>query len=996
MKSLKVILIFLFCSFTLFGQKNLSITGTIVDDATKEPVDFATVSLLNAKDNSFVSGSMSNTHGIFTLQNLSKGKYIISVTYVGYKAINKPITLSGNSPTTNAGKIALITDDVLLKEAVIEGKAPEVVVKNDTLEFNADSFKTPQNSAVEDLLKKLPGTEVDKDGNITVNGKSIKKILVEGKEFFSDDPTVASKNLPAEMVKKVQVIDRKSDMARITGFDDGSEETVINLTIQEGMKKGTMGNAMAGLGHDIISNGDNNGNLRYETGAMVNHMTNSDRYTLIMGANNTNNMGAADLGGSRFSSMRGMRRGSGGINTSENFAANINKDFSPNLSLNGDISYNGSERDSHNTTVTDYNKSIDKQTRDSIKLRDKTISDNKDISDNFSVRFRMEWKPDTNTTIIFRPSFSYNKSNSWENKDFTNSNTLLSSIEKDTLFDGQSTSHNWGEGYQVGGSLEYARRLNKPGRVISASVNGNYNTSYSRGEYNNFMRIYNGGIYNRDSVVTQQLENDNYSKMYGFTVTYVEPIGRNNFVQASYRLTKNYSENINSTYNLDTIPNPNEWNLNKQQSRSNVRDNLTQRINLSFRSMREKYNYTIGLNIDPSRATSSIYVPSTSGNSIQAPHEGRFPNIMGDTLASLPVNQNIVNYSPTLNFNYLFGRRTNLRIDYSGDMTQPTANQLSILDESNPMNIIKGNSDLKPSYSSSFSARFSKFVPESQFFYYINLQGNFSLNDIVQVLYITPSTGGRITTYKNINGNWDSQLRGMFNTPLRNKKFTIGNYTTLSYRNLMGYTNEVQNTTKNFTASERANANYRSDLFDLGINGGISYQNVNNKLQPENNANTYDYSAGGYTTWYLPHNFTVDSDVDCQIRRGYFTGYNTSQIIWNAAISKQIFNSKAAGAGTLKLKVYDILQDRKSLSYTVGSNSITNRESSTMPSFFMFSFIYKFQKFPGGKASAKDMDPGSMRYGSPDSRGPGDRSDGRSSGDRSSGDRGSSRGGGRP
>ncbi len=951
MKFFQSLLVFLFCSVAIFGQKNLSVTGTIVDDTSKEPVDFATVSLLNAKDSSFVSGAVSDEKGIFTLRGASKGQYLVNVIYVGYKTIFKAVTLSENNPITNVGTLSLVTDAILLEETVVEGKVPEVVVKGDTIEYDADSFKTPENAALEELLKKLPGAEVDKDGNITVNGKEIKKILVEGKEFFSDDPQVASKNLPAEMVKKVQVLDRMSDIARLTGFDDGDEETIINLTIQEGMKKGTMGNAMAGMGHDILE-GNNTGDWRYEAGTMVNHMTDNDRYTVLLSGNNTNNMGASDLGARRFGGMRGMRRGSGGINTSENFAANLNKEFSPKFSLNGDISYNGSDRVSDNKTETEY----DESKNSGMKLKERTESKNNDISDNFNVSFRLEWKPDTATTFIFRPNFSYNKSNSTEDRSFGSFN-MLAPLGKDTLFDGSSHSYNWGEGYQTGATLEFARQLSKPGRVISASINGNYNTSYSDGEYNYRKHIYNNGIQGRDSVVKQQLLNDSYSTSYGFSVTYVEPIGRSNFLQLSYRFNNNYSEDKNTTY--DSIPKPGmpnqwEWEQDSVQSRSNVRYNLTQRINLSFKAVREKYNYTIGLNVDPSSSTNDTYVPFPD-KLLAYPFDyaNRLPNVMGDSLDA-HVLQNKPRISPTVNFNYLFGPRTNLRVDYSGNMTQPTANQLSFFDDSDPMNIIEGNPDLKPSYSNNFSARFSKFVPESQFFYNIMFRGSFTLDDIVQVRTIAP-TGGKSTTYKNINGNWNAQLRGMFNTPLRNKKFTIGSFSRLSYQNLEGYTNGDRNTTKNFTVSERANVNYRSDLFDLGITGEMSYQNVNNRLQPQNSRNTYDYSAGGYTTWYLPYDITIESDISWQRRIGYDAGFNTNQTIWNAAVSKQIFNSAKAGAGVIKLRIYDILQDRKSLSYTVGNGFITNRESTALTSFFMCSFIYKFQVFPGGNASSEDM-----------------------------------------
>ena len=946
MKFLKALLVFLLCSLSVFGQKNLSISGTLIDNFTQEPVDFATVTLLNTKDSTFVTGAMSDSKGMFNLQKIAKGRYIIKITYIGYKTVYQSVRISENRPAVDLGKISLETDNILLAEAVVEGKAPEVVVKGDTIEYNADSFKTPQNAAVEELLKKLPGTEVDKDGNITVNGKEIKKILVDGKEFFSDDPKIASKNLPAEMVKKVQVVDRKSDLARLTGFDDGDEETVINLTIRDGMKKGTMGNAMAGLGHDIPKEGD----LRYEAGAMVNHMSDKDRYTLMLGANNTNNMGASDLGAQRFSGMRGMRRGGGGINTSKIFAGNMNKQFSPRLSLNGDISLNNSDRNSHNTIETEYDESIDKK----MKRKERTISENNDISDNFGINFRMEWKPDSATTIIFRPNFSYNKSNSKEIKKFESFNMLLP-LGQDTLNNGYSKSFTEGEGFQTGGTLEYARKLNKPGRVFTFSVNGSYNTSYSSEEYFYLKNAHNNGII-RKNITQQQIENDNFSTRYGFFTSYVEPLGRKFFVQLSYRLNKNYSENINSTYRLNSSdPDMNIWERVDSLSRSNVRDNLTQRINLGFKSVREKYNYTVGVNVDPSNSTNNTYLPGHDNKlsfPVAAYKDKRLPNTIGDTLVT-PVLKNVVNFSPNLNFNYMFGKRTNLRVDYSGEMNQPTANQLSILDYSDPLNIVKGNPNLKPSYSNRFSARFNKFVPESQFFYNIDFRGNLSFNDIVQVRTIDSI---KRTTYENINGNWDVALRGMFNTPLRNKKFTIANFSSLSYRNLVGFTNGAENTTKNFAVSDRVNINYRSELFDIGINGSISYQNVENKLQAQNNRNTYDWSAGTYTIWYLPHDFTIESNVDWQSRSGYPTGYNIGQTIWNATVSKQLFNSKA-GVGVLKLKMYDILQERKSLNYSVGNGYVRNTESTTLPSFFMCTFIYKFQIFPGGKASPADMQP---------------------------------------
>ncbi len=950
MKSFVFLLTFLCVSFAVFGQKNLSISGMLIDKKTNEPVDLATVSLLNAKDSSFVSGTMSNTKGYFNFKTLSKGKYIINVTYVGYKTTYYPIALTDNNKTIyDAGKIGLETDDVLLSETVIEGKVPEVVAKGDTIEYDAGSYKTPQNAAVEELLKRLPGAEVDKDGKITINGKEVKKILVEGKEFFSDDPKVASKNLSADMVKKVQVLDRKSDMARLTGFDDGEEETVINLSIKEGMKKGTMGNAMAGVGHDTPEGGD----TRYEAGAMINHMQETDRYTLLMGANNTNNMGASDLGGTRFGGMRGMRRGSGGINESVNFGFGMNKEFTPKLSFNTDLSYNNSDRNSRNKTETETFLKNDSS------LFDKQETWNEDISNNFGLNMRVEWKPDTMNTFIFRPNVSYNKSESYERQEFEGFNGF-NGLPTDTAYTGKSNSANNGEGFNVGGSLEYARKFSKPGRVFSVSLSGSYNDSYSQGNSAWIEHIYKNNQSYKDSVVNQRFENDNQTATYRVYGSYVEPIGNNNFLQFAYRYSRYNTESINSTYDLkrDESLSQDTATLNGNQSRSTSREATEQRFSLKFKSVRNKYNYTVGLNVDPSKSTNNTLQPykrDITSQILSFPYNERLSNIMGDSIVS-ELKQNVVNLSPELNFNYLFSKNTNLRVEYEGNTTQPTSKQLAdYSDYSNPMNVVTGNPDLKPSYSNELSARFRKYIPESQVFYNVDVRGNLSLNDIVSVTTVNQDRT-KSTTYENINGNWDVRLRGMFNTPLKNKKFTVGSFLTTNYSNLKGYTNAELNTTKNFSITDRSNINYRSELFDLGINGFITYQNVKNDFQAENNRNTYDWGAGGYTTWYLPYRFTFESDINWSDRSGYSEQYNLSQILWNASLAKELF-SKSFGTGTLKFKIYDILQERKSFNYTVGSGYTRNTESTTLPSFFMCSFIYKFQIFPGGKASAQDMQP---------------------------------------
>lgn len=287
------ILFLILLTMPAYAQKGVDITGTVIEEGTNEPIEQATVRLLSVKERSMIGGVATSRNGSFILKNIKNGSYLLHVSFVGFDPLYQPLRVTGKTNPVKLGKLALADGAILLGEAVVIGKAPEVTVRNDTMEYNADSYKTTEGSMLEDLLKKMPGVEVDSEGKITVNGKEIKKVLIDGKEFFSDDPKVASKNLPSKMIDKVQVLDKLSDMAKMTGFDDGDEETVINLTVKLGMKQGWFGNAFAGYGSED----------RYEGNFMVNRFINNDQLTLMGGINNTNNMGFSDLASSMFSGM---------------------------------------------------------------------------------------------------------------------------------------------------------------------------------------------------------------------------------------------------------------------------------------------------------------------------------------------------------------------------------------------------------------------------------------------------------------------------------------------------------------------------------------------------------------------------------------------------------------------------------------------------------------------------------------------------------------------
>ena len=914
-KCLLMLLMILFSPMAFAQQSGVNVTGSVVEQGSDTPIEQATVRLLNVKDSAMVRGVVSARNGSFTLKNVKKGSYLLHITFIGYDPLYQPLQITGKKNPVNVGKLELSDGAIELGEAVVIGKAPEVTVRNDTVEYNADSYKVTEGSVLEDLLKKMPGVEVDSEGKITVNGKEVKKVMVDGKEFFSDDPKVASKNLPAKMIDKLQVLDKKSDMAQMTGFDDGEEETVINLTVKPGMKQGWFGNAYGGYGSKD----------RYEGNAMVNRFVNNDQITFMGGANNTNNMGFSDLASTMFSGMGGGggRRGGfgagSGITSSGNAGLNFSKEFKPDkLTLGGNTRYSHSDNDARS-----------KSDRQNILPGDSSSYDNSEAmsrtkSDNFGVDFRLEWKPDTMTQLIFRPSFSLSHS---MNDNFSDATTLDN--ERDTVNTNKSSNYSESNGYNLNASIDFSRKLNNKGRVFSATLSGGNSDSYSDGMNRSDIVYFNQTDALKNSIIDQRSRYDNKGFNYRAYVSWVEPIGHNNFIQATYSISQRKQEALKNVYNQDADGIYNV--LDSAYSQSYRNHFISQRASLSFKSQRAKFNYTIGLNLDPSYSSSE--------------------NFVGDTTLS-KITRKVVNLSPMAQFNYMFDKRTNLRIMYNGRTSQPSMTQLQpVADISDPTNITIGNPDLNPRYTNNVFIRFQQFTPEKQRAFMIMANGSYIINDIVSYTSYNQETGVKTTTYKNVNGNYSGNVRMMLNTPLKNKKFSINSMTMASFANSNGYINEEKNTNRNLILSERGGIDFRSSYLDLGVNGNIRYNATSNSLQKENNQNTFNYGAGGYTTIYLPLNFKIESDVNWSTNSGYGDGFKQNEVLWNASASKSFLKNNQ---GTLRFKIYDILRQRSNISRSVTASYIQDSEYNTLGSYFMVHFIYRFSIFKGG-ASASDV-----------------------------------------
>ena len=910
MKKTVPLFFFLWC-FTIisFGQQKYKISGTVKDYSTKEAIQQASIRILQSKDSSFVGGTVTNADGAFMTSAIS-GNYILNISFLGYKNTYRDIRIADKD--ISIGDIYLSDDGILLSEAVVTAKAPEISVKGDTVEYNADSYKVQESAVVEDLLKKMPGAEVGTDGKITINGKEVKKILVDGEEFFSDDPKVASKNLPAAMVDKLQVLDRKSDMAQMTGFDDGNEETVINLTVKKGMKEGVFGNAYAGAG--------NHG--RYETNGMVNYMKDKNQFTVIAGSNNTNNAGFSDFSTNSFSGMRPPRGlsfgGSNGVTKATNGGFNFAINTSDKFKWGGNVNYGHTNNDVKTDTYT-QNYISEGSGGDQYENK-KNRGTN--ISDNFSADFRFEWKPDSVTKIIFRPNIRYGKNSTSQVSDYLTTHLDVN----DSINWGMSDYYSNGNSTTLSGNLEISRELGKKGRVLSFRLMGGYNNLDNDG-YNKSSTFFKNAD-TKNELIDQIFDQKNKGHNWGGYVSYVEPLKNNNFLQLTYQYKKTYSETDKTSYNNDGFDN---YTLIDTAATRKLENNfINQQIELNFKSVREKYDYTVGVALQPSNSENWTFSPDTA----------------------YKTTNNVLNFSPVARFTYKWDKRRNLRIRYKGTTSQPSTTQLSsVPDLSDPLNITYGNPNLKPTFANNFRIEYREFNPEKASAFLVFGGFTFTTNDIVNYSSVDQQ-GKRESTYRNINGNWSADARIIFNRPLNNKKFSVNSMTYGQYATNNGYINAVKNTTNNTTLQESLGLEYRSDLFDAGVRGNFKYVNTKNSLPGQVDRSIYNYGGNVNATVYLPLDFTIETDMNYSANSGYSDGFKQNEWLWNASLSKQIFKAKN---GTIRFKIYDILQQRSNISQTSSTEYLRETITNTLGSYFMVHFVYRFQIFKGG-AKQGDID----------------------------------------
>ena len=925
-------------------NRRLTISGQLLDSDQKEPIIQATVQLFLAADSAFVGGTVSDIKGNFIIEAPSNGTYRLKISSVGYQSIEREVILR-RYQNQELGRLLMSPESIMLKEAVVTGRAAQVVVRKDTLVFNPEAIRTPEGSAIEELIKRMPGAEVDEDGNITINGKEVKKILLDGKEFMLGDIETAIKNLPINIIQNVKFYDQSSDQARITGIEDGEKETVLDFTVKKGMNRGYMTNL------DIAGGTQH----RYASRGMGSSFTDKTRIMLMGNMNNKEeNAGWWNNRGLNASKMAGM---------------NLNYDDGKKIKADLSIRYNHRDGDNANENTSENFYSEEYRTFSNSNSKNLTRSNN------WNGNMRLEWKPDTLTTILMRANGSYGTNDGRQ--------TSLSATFSDDPYlyvtdpladDGiaemysrqkavnhnQQASLSYGRNKNAWGMLQLFRRLNPRGRNITVRFEGSMGDSQQESTSNNEVHLFQvKNQAGQDSTYFTARYNTTPSDNSGYVVnaTYSEPLWKGAHLQTSYELRYNQNKSDRQTYDFShmavnpfagIIPQYREWDpwlgsvrdnldehLDKSLSRYSEYKNYTHNIRLMLRYYQEKYEYNIGIHVQPQRS-----------NFIQD-----YRNRYVDTI------RNVTNITPTLDFRYKFTDQHSIRVQYRGDTRQPDITQLlDITDDSNPLYITKGNPGLKPQFTNSLNVYYNNYIQRYKRSIVVYANYRHIRNSISNLVRYNPETGGSVSQPENINGNWNINSGVTFNTAIdTTAHWNVGTDTRLRYNNYVSYVAQQKadaekNTTRSYNLSERLNLSYRNDWLEITADGWVNYQHSRNELQPTADLDTWQFNYGGQMIIRLPFGMEISTNIHENSRRGYNDpSSNTNELIWNGQISQTFLKSKTL---VVALNFYDLLQQQSNYNRWVSATGRSDTRYNGINSYAMLHVRYRLNMF-GGKVDTE-------------------------------------------
>ncbi len=907
-----------------------------------EPLPYAAVMLQYPQDSSVAYSGITDDRGFFQINTIKDGDYRFVATYLGYKRAERMVSFTRGARTQDVGIIDMEEQEITLSQVTVKEDRIPVTVKQDTLEFDASAYKLRDNAVVEDLLKRLPGVEVGPDGSIKAMGENITEITVDGQPFFGDDPKLATRNLPADIVSKIQVHEKKSDQAQFTGIDDGNTRKAINITLKKDKNEGLFGRASLGGG----TTADNTLGNRFAGNGNINRFRGKERISLLGSANNVNDLGFSfselmtsfgsgqpgqggglseffGTGGGGFGQavMRGGRSGlsnailggnTAGITTAYAGGLNYRNEWG-----SGKLKFNSSYFGSYSNTVNDEERLRQNFLPEGGGFDNLQLGHAENKRGNQRINMNIEYQIDSLRSVIFRPNFTFSTQNALTDntyESFTTTDVLLNEGALLTRSDNTRPS--------LGGNLLYRQRLRKAGRTFSLNLSGSYNdqdTERLNQSDNRFFPDNGGAVI--DSSFNQSTFIQSINQRFGARAAYTEPLGKNKFLEINYDFNNNFQNSNQETYDFNEQTNRFDL-LNDIFSNQFENTFTTHQGGFNYRYQKLKFDYTLGMSVQESNIRS------------ESPEQDR------------SFSRSFLNFFPVAQFNYNFSQNKRLRINYRGNARNPSVTQLQpVPDVSNPQSIRLGNPELNPEISHNLFMNFNNFNMASMRSFFVSLRGSLTDNRIVNSTTIS-GRGQQTIMPVNTNGAWNASAFTAVGMPLIKKiKANLNLNANFNYDRYANLFNGATNVTNSLSAG----GGFRvvvtpSDKFDASIGANMSYNEAMQSLQTALNSTFYNYTGSADFNWTLPLNFVIGSDLRFTVNRGGSTTFNQEAFLLGAYLEKRFLKGNA---GALRLQGYDLLNQNINISRTVGDAFIEDLRTNMLRQYFLLSFTYKFGKFAG-------------------------------------------------
>lgn len=934
---MKYFLGFALVIFSIFSSSAQNrVTGKIEDSVAKAPLTGATVQLRNSN---FSRNAVTDKTGAFSFSEIPNGSYKISVSFIGFAPFEKLVTLRGGE--TSLGSIRLAKGEEALEEVVVKATTPPAQQKGDTVQFNASQFKVNPDANVEDLVKKMPGVSIE-NGQVKAQGEQVRKVTVDGREFFGDDATAALRNLPADVVDKIQVFDRLSDQAQLTGFDDGQGYKAINIVTKEDRRAGQFGRVYGGYGTDD----------RYQGGGSVNFFNKERRISVVGLFNNINqqNFSSSDLlglsgGGSGRGGGAGRGGGGGnfqvpgynGITTTNALGINFSDLWGKNFNVSGSYFFNNANNENSSRSNREQFIRPDSSTF----YNEESLSENKNF--NHRVNMRMEYKIDSNNTLLIIPSFSYQKN------DIQNTISGIQTQQTGSpISETENRNRTTGNGYNFNNTLLYRHSFGKRGRSVSVGITTGFNDRNSQKDVSAISTFYKAGIPIDDSLLQQQLSDTKGYNLSG-NISYTEPIGKRGQLQFSYNPSFTKSDADQRTWAFDNTTDKYSI-LDTSLSNVFVNEVTTQRGGVTYRIGDRDMNFNIGLDAQHTTLDNNQTYPQT-GN----------------------LKKTFSNLLPNAFFRKKLSDKSNIRIFYRTSTNNPSVNQLqNVINNTNPLFLNTGNPELEQTVSNRVGGRYTYTNSRKGNSFFINFFATQSDNFITNATYtafsdsvltstVTLRQGAQLSKPVNLNGYWSANTMFTYSFPFKAIKSNLTFNAGGNFSKTPGIINNVSNIANNTTWSGgMIIASNISEFVDFNLNYNANYSTVKNSFQQSLNNNYFSQSAGLGVNLLSKNGWIFNTDINNQLFRGLTAAFNQNFWLWNMGVGKKFLKDQK---GELRLSVFDLLKQNRSISRTIQPNYIEDNQTQVLTQYFMLTFSYRIKNF--GKASAPQRRQGPWGPGGP-------------------------------